>query len=230
MRKYFVFALGLITILCLLGAGGLGFLLAKFDPNDYKSQFQAALEEATGWKITLHDDLAISFLPTITLKTGRVSLEIPGSRNGQSAHIGALTLALSGEHLHQGFLDVQEIRIQELHLSEESLPASFFPDDGSNPTVKEALRSLAGDQKAALPQPVPLVEESTGTVAPNAAPGSRAGGIRLQVRFPGRKLILEDSSITGRDDLGNDSWPLFLASAEFEKLGLAADVPSNDTG
>jgi len=219
MRKFFVIALGTVTILALLGAVGLGYLLAKFDPNDYKSQFQAALEEATGWKITLHDKLSLSYLPGITLTTGRVSVELPGSQNGQSAHIEELTLYLSGEHLHQGFLDVEEVLVRELTLSQDSIPLSLLPDDGSNSIIGDALRSLEADEGmtrdiVALPAP---------EVSAPAAPAPQTG-IRLQVRFPGKKLILVDSVLTGKDPRGNDTWTLFFSRAEFANLGLGTNM------
>lgn len=228
MRRFFVFALAAITIASLLGAIGLGVLLAKFDPNDYKGQFQAALEEATGWKITLHGDLSINFLPSITLGAGRMSVEIPGGGKGQAAQIGALTLSLSGEHLHQGFLDVQEVVIQEMTLNQDSIPASLLPDDGGNRTIDSALRTLAPRQEGKGGSSTPLTDARE--AAPVADHARHSSGIRLQARFPGKKLTLVDSAITGKDGKGNDTWTLFLSRAEFSNLGLDSDVVLNANG
>lgn len=229
MKRYFVIFLGAITLLALVGAAGLGFLLAKFDPNDYKSQFQAALEEATGWKITLHDELSINFLPTITLNTGRLSVEIPGAPQGQPAYAEALTLSLSGEHLHQGFLDVQEITLQGLNLSRGVLPASLSLQGGDEPELSEALRSLA--EKQSPPEAAPLPAEQGGSFAAPVRAGQQGvGGIRLQARFPGKKLTLENAAISGKDANGAEDWTLLLAHAEFANLGMNAEISFSASG
>lgn len=229
MKRIVTIVLIVATLAVILGVVGIGVLLVNFDPNKYKSQFSAALGEATGWHVTLHDDLKISFLPDITLSTGRMNIQIPGSRSSQGIDVEDVTLFVGSDNIIKGFLDVEQVIIREASLNQDSIPDSFLPDDGSNPTVNAALASLAETQNGGSGGSGTADAEGGALASPAQVPPP-ASGIRLQVRFPGKRVTILDSVLTGKDTNGSNAWVLSLARAEFHNFGLNADMPITANG
>ncbi|MGI9302425.1 MAG: AsmA family protein [Gammaproteobacteria bacterium] len=66
--------LAAVVIIVLLLAIGIGIFVATVDPNDYKEEIVAAVDQATGRQLTLTGDIALSIFPRLGLRLGEARL------------------------------------------------------------------------------------------------------------------------------------------------------------
>lgn len=102
---------------------GLVVFVATLDLNSYKPQIEAAVEEATGRKVTIEGDLDLDWTPRPTLTTETVHLANAdwGSRPDM-ATVGKLQVAVDVVPLLSGTLDVQRIALSDVDVLLERGP------------------------------------------------------------------------------------------------------------
>ena len=69
--KIFLWVTGLLVV---LAVGSVVVIANLVDPNDYKPEITARVEQKTGRTLDLHGDLELAFFPWLGVKTGRVEL------------------------------------------------------------------------------------------------------------------------------------------------------------
>ncbi|RYE69892.1 MAG: AsmA family protein, partial [Oxalobacteraceae bacterium] len=69
--RYFLIGLAVLLIVV---AGSLPFIVATFDPNDYKLQLIALVREQKQRTLTITGDIRLSFFPKISADLGKLSL------------------------------------------------------------------------------------------------------------------------------------------------------------
>lgn len=72
--KWFKRILKVVLVLVLLLVVGVGVFVAVFDPNDYKPEIQAAVEEQTGRQLVIQDDIGWSVYPSAGVDLGNVTV------------------------------------------------------------------------------------------------------------------------------------------------------------
>ena len=85
--KFVGIAVGVIVLLFVVVAVAVTML---FDPNDYKDDITAAVQNATGRQLTLDGDLELAIFPTIRIAVGAATLSnAPGFGDEPMARIGS---------------------------------------------------------------------------------------------------------------------------------------------
>jgi AsmA protein len=74
--KYVLFAVGGLLVLAIAGAA---IFAATFDPNRYKGQIEAAVQERTGRTLKLQGDLEVAFFPSLGARVAQATLSERGS-------------------------------------------------------------------------------------------------------------------------------------------------------
>lgn len=102
---------GVLTIAVI----GLVVFVATLDLNSYKSEIEAAVQEATGRKLVIEGDLDLAWTPRPTLTTETVHFANAdwGSRPDM-ATVGTLEVAVEVVPLLSGTLDVQRIALSDV--------------------------------------------------------------------------------------------------------------------
>lgn len=73
MRILKILVVGLVAVVCLLLVAA-ALLVILFDPNDYKPQITALLEERTGRSVEIADDIEWSLFPWLAIETGGITI------------------------------------------------------------------------------------------------------------------------------------------------------------
>ena len=82
---------GAVVLLLVVAAVAVSLL---FDPNDYKDEITAAVQDATGRQLTLDGDLELALFPTIRIAVGGATLcNAPGFGDEPMARIGSASCA-----------------------------------------------------------------------------------------------------------------------------------------
>ena len=134
-----------------------------FDPNDYKEQVQAYVQERTGRSLQIHDDIELSIFPWLAVETGRVELGNAAGFGDEpfvaaqraSARVRLIPLLLRRE------FEIGTVRLDGLELDlavagdgtnnwSDFSAASVAQDDQSGATDAEPAGSGAADALAAL--------------------------------------------------------------------------------
>ncbi len=111
--KYGLLALGGAL---LVAAGGVAYIAASFDPNDYKAQIIRLVQDRTQRTLRLDGDIKLAFFPDIGADISRVSLSEPNSDQEFAALDGAhVTLALWP--LFSGQAAVDEVSVRGLKVA-----------------------------------------------------------------------------------------------------------------
>src|SRR6185436_12525329 len=91
--KILCLAVGAVVVLLVVVAVAVTLL---FDPNDYKDEIMAAVQDATGRQLTLDGDLELAVFPTIRIAVGSASLSnAPGFGSEPMARIGSAELRVA---------------------------------------------------------------------------------------------------------------------------------------
>jgi AsmA protein len=186
---------GVVVVLLVVAVVAVSLL---FDPNDYKDEITAAVQDATGRKLTLDGDLELAVFPTIRIALGGATLSnAPGFGDQPMARIGSAELRLGLLPLLARRIEVSQARLEglELNLARNRSGANNWQDLGGGGTAQaQAPAAGAESAPANLDLGVGAIEiEDARIVWNDAATGSRweltnfgmtAEGFGLGERFP----------------------------------------------
>jgi AsmA protein len=232
---------GAIVVLIVVAAVAVSVL---FDPNDYKDEITAAVQNATGRQLTLDGDLELAVFPTIRIAMGSAALSnAPGFGDEPMARIGSATLSVALLPLLSQRIEVSEARLAglELNLARNRAGANNWQDLGGGPAQADA---PAADSGAAAPTDLDLgvdaiVIEDARIVWNDAATGSRweltdfgmtAEGFGVGERFPlHMEFALAGADVAVRVEADTQA-TLTLASNEYRLDELAVTVDGSGAG
>lgn len=117
MAKALKLIIGLLLALVLIVAVGLAALLVFVDPNDYRGQIEAAVQENTGRSLAIEGDLRLSVFPWLGLELGRIRLgNAPGFGDAPFAEVAAAQVRARLLPLLRKELEVDRLTLQGLRL------------------------------------------------------------------------------------------------------------------
>ena len=207
--------IGVVVALFVIAAVAVSLL---FDPNDYKDDITAAVQNATGRELTLAGDLELAVFPTIRIAVGAASLSnAPGFGEEPMAKIGSATLSLALLPLLSRRVEIRQARLTglELNLARNRAGANNWQDLGGNSApTGNAPPAEGGGVPAGLDLGVGAIEvEDAHIVWNDASTGSR--------------WELTDFGMTAEDFGVGERFPLHmqfaLAGAELA-VQVAADM------
>ncbi len=187
----------LFGIIVLLVVGAVVYVTTVVDPNDYKDQIAAAVNDATGRELTLEGDLELRFFPSLRIAVGRASLSnAAGFGDAPFARIGGAALQvellpLLSERLE---IDRAELTGLELNLARDNQGRNNWQDIG------------AANAQA-----------SPDAGADDDAPGEFALGIG--------SVEIADARVTWDDAQTGESWVLDDFALQASALGTDATFP-----
>jgi AsmA protein len=115
LLKFLGIAVGAIVVLFVVVAIAVGLL---FDPNDYKDEITAAVQDATGRELTLDGDLSLALFPTIRIAVGSATLSnAPGFGDEPMARIDGAELRVAVLPLLSQRIDIREATLAGLTLN-----------------------------------------------------------------------------------------------------------------
>ena len=166
---------GAIVVLLVVVAVAVSLL---FDPNDYKDEITAAVQNATGRQLTLDGDLELALFPTIRIAVGSATLSnAPGFGDEPMARIGSAELRVAVLPLLSQRIEVSQARLEglELNLARNRSGANNWQDlGGGAPQAEAPADAGAGSAPADLDLGVGAIEiEGARIVWNDAATGSR---------------------------------------------------------
>ena len=181
-----------------------------FDPNDYKADITAAVQEATGRELTLDGDLELSLFPTIRIAVGAATLSnAQGFGDEPMARIGGASLSVRLLPLLSKRVEIREARLEglTLNLARDQRGRNNWQDlAGESAPVGEAPAAEPSDGGAGtLDLGVGAIEIADANIVWNdASTGSRWEltdfGLRAEDFGPGRRFPLSmDFSLAGAD-------------------------------
>jgi len=150
-----------------------------FDPNDYKDEITAAVQDATGRQLTLDGDLELAVFPTIRIAVGSATLSnAAGFGDAPMARIGSAELRVALFPLLAQRIEVSRARLEglELNLARNRSGANNWQDLGgrSTPAGDAPAPADGGSAPASLDLGVRAIEiENARVVWNDAATGSR---------------------------------------------------------
>src|SRR5688572_16897590 len=151
-----------------------------FDPNDYKDEITAAVQDATGRQLTLDGDLELAVFPTIRIAVGSATLSnAAGFGDAPMARIGSAELRVALFPLLAQRIEISQARLEglELNLARNRSGANNWQDlGGSTPQAQQPAPSADGGASAPanLDLGVGAIEiENARIVWNDAATGSR---------------------------------------------------------
>ncbi len=184
MLKWFLYAvIGLFALL--LAAATL--ISVIFDPNDYRDDIAAAVQEQTGRELTIEGDIRLSFLPWLGLEIGRVTLaDRDGFHEDPFLEVEGVDAAVRLLPLLWGQLETRLITI-------EAPVARLMIDEDGEANWQDLVDRFA-DEDAVPAEPDD--EAPTGELPPMLRDAAFGG---LQVRRG--QLVWEDRSIEDRKEV-----------------------------
>lgn len=103
MKKILKYVLLVLGGLALVFAAAVGYILATFNPNDYKPQIIKAVKENTHRDLTLGGDIKLTVFPSIGVTLNKISLSEYRSERTfasvESAHVSLALLPLLSKHV-----------------------------------------------------------------------------------------------------------------------------------
>ena len=141
LLKILGLAVGVVVLLFVVVAVAVSLL---FDPNDYKDDIAAAVQNATGRELTLDGDLELALFPTIRIAVGAATLSnAPGFGDEPMARIGSAELRLALLPLLAQRIEISQARLEglELNLARNRSGANNWQDLGG---ARRAGRRRAG--------------------------------------------------------------------------------------
>lgn len=216
-----------------------------FDPNDYKADITAAVQEATGRQLTLDGDLELSLFPTIRIAVGAATLSnAPGFGDEPMARIGGASLSVRLLPLLSKRVEIREARLEglTLNLARDQRGRNNWQDlAGESAPVGEAPAAEPSDGGAGtLDLGVGAIEIADANIVWNdASTGSRWEltdfGLRAEDFGPGRRFPLSmDFSLAGADVAvkvaSEMQATLAIASGEYRLEQLAVTIDGSGAG
>src|SRR5262245_39622833 len=206
LLKFLGIAIGVVVLLFAVAAVGVSVL---FDPNDYKADITAAVQNATGRQLTLDGDLELAVFPTIRIAVGAASISnAPGFGDEPMARIGGASLSLRLLPLLSKRVEISEARLEglTLNLARDRAGRNNWQDlAGSSAPAADAPAPSSDGGGAALDLGVGAIEIADANIVWNdASTGSRWEltdfGLRAEDFGPGRRFPLSmDFSLAGAD-------------------------------
>jgi AsmA protein len=217
-----------------------------FDPNDYKDDITAAVQDATGRQLALEGDLELSLFPTIRIAVGSATLSnAAGFGDDPMARIGSASLSVRLLPLLSKRVEIREARLEGLTLNLardrsgrnnwQDLAGGSAPAGEAAPTT-EPTAAGAG----ALDLGVGAIEIADANIVWNdASTGSRWEltdfGLRAEDFGPGRRFPLSmDFSLAGADVAVNVASQmqatLAIATGEYKLEQLAVTIDGSGAG
>jgi AsmA protein len=116
-----------IGVAAVLGVAALtaAYLVATFDPNDYRSYIIQAVHDRTGRTLKLEGDIALSFFPTLGARLGAASLSEPRS-DREFASVGDARVSMKLLPLLRGEAIVDAVEVKGLRAVIERDQAGRF--------------------------------------------------------------------------------------------------------
>ena len=118
MNKWIKITLGVLGGLVALVAVALAALLMFFDPNDYKTQIDAAIQRQIGRPVAIDGRIQLSVFPWLGIKLGRVTIaNAPGFGDQpmagmNSAEVSVRLLPLFAKNLEIGTVSLQGLNLR----------------------------------------------------------------------------------------------------------------------
>ncbi|MBD0270631.1 MAG: AsmA family protein [Acetobacteraceae bacterium] len=216
------------AVLLVLGAVAVGAAVALFDPEAQKPRIAAAVEAATGRRLTLAGPVGLkfSFVPTVTLED--VSLaNMPGGSRPEMARVGRVEAELALLPLLSRRLELRRVVLRApdilLETDAEGRPNwAFAPTGGAEPGAPAA---------AADAPPVPAAEAEGGVAAsaPRPPPVSveritvTDGRVAYRDGATGRTRTLEIGRFGTEPVAGQDGLLRFDGGAALDGLPIALE-------
>jgi AsmA protein len=168
-------AVGAVFVLLVVAAIAVTLL---FDPNDYKDEITAAVQDATGRQLTLDGDLELAVFPTIRIAVGSATLSnAPGFGDEPMARIGSASLSVALFPLLAQRIEVSRARLEglELNLARNRSGANNWQDLGGRSASQPGGPADGGEgAPASLDLGVRAIEIDNARIVWNdAAAGSR---------------------------------------------------------
>ncbi len=119
-----------------------------FDPNDYKDEITAAVQNSTGRQLTLDGDLELALFPTIRIAVGSATLSnAPGFGDEPMARIGSAELRVALLPLLAQRVEVSQARLEglELNLARNRSGANNWQDLGGGASRRTLRRDAGAD-------------------------------------------------------------------------------------
>jgi AsmA protein len=231
---------GAVVVLLVVAAVAVTML---FDPNDYKDEITAAVQNATGRQLTLDGDLELAVFPSIRIAMGSAALSnAAGFGDEPMARIGSATLSVALLPLLSQRIEVSEARLAglELNLARNRAGANNWQDLGGATAQTDAPAADGGGASADLDLGVDaIVIEDARIVWNDAATGSRweltdfgmtAEGFGLGERFP----LHMEFGLAGADVAvqveADTQATLTLASNDYRLDELAVTIDGSGAG
>jgi AsmA protein len=196
LLKILGWAIGVVVVLLVVVAVAVALL---FDPNDYKDEITAAVQDATGRQLTLDGDLELAVFPTIRIAVGSATLSnAPGFGNEPMARIGSAELRVALFPLLAQRIEVSRARLEglELNLARNRSGANNWQD-------------LSGGAKPANGAPAPADGAST--------PANLDLGVGA--------IEIENAHIVYNDAAAGSRWELTGFGMTAEDFGLSESFP-----
>lgn len=173
MKRYLKLTLwigGAVTVLLIVAVA---IITLTFDPNKYKPEITAAVQEATGRELAIPGDLKLSLFPWLGVETGAMTLSNPpGFGQEPFAKIGAAAIKVKLLPLFRRELELDTVTLEGLyvHLIRDASGRGNW-EDLAAPNKETTATTAAGDQGA-----TPVSRVTQDSVLSSLA----IGGIRLQ--------------------------------------------------
>lgn len=193
--KFIGIAVGVVVLLFVVVAVAVTML---FDPNDYKDDITAAVQNATGRELTLNGDLELEVFPTIRIAVGAATLSnAPGFGDEPMARIGSAELRLALLPLLSQRIEISNARLAGLELN--------------------LARNRAGANNW---------QDLSGNAAPaGEAPAAQSGGAPADLDLAVAAIEIDDAHIVWNDASTGSRWELTDFGMTAEKFGLGERFP-----
>ncbi len=112
--------LGSVVLVVALAAAVV-FVASSIDPNDYKQEIQAAVEQATGRKLHIEGGIELTVFPTLNLDLERVALDNPAGFEGRFASAERVFAGLNLLPLLQRRLEIGKVTLRKPRLALSTL-------------------------------------------------------------------------------------------------------------
>jgi AsmA protein len=175
-----------------------------FDPNDYKPEISAAVEEATGRTLTLEGDLELNIFPRLRIALGEAELS-------DAAAFGTEPfVSIEGARLQVGLLPLilsQSLEIDEARL--DGLTLNLARNAQGQGNWESLGQSAAAEDEDALIDDDEAIE-----------PGED-GELAVAVQA----IVIEDAEVNWTDGVTGETWQLGDFNLEIEDFGPGVAFP-----
>jgi AsmA protein len=145
MNKYLKYGLFAIFAIALVLIGGMIYLIATFNPNDYKPQIIKAVKESEHRDLRLDGDIKLSFFPSIGASLSKVSLsEFQSNQEFAAIDSAHVSLELLPLFARQAVVDKVSISGMTVHLIKRKDGKLNIDDLMSSPASPPAAGKPAG--------------------------------------------------------------------------------------